>query len=352
MSHRPEESQTLTRRAVLTGSAAALTGIAGIEGQLRATEPLGIPLRVFMGGAQDAEPVLDDLDQDPNMVSFLTLGVNPLLRQLAAGLEATPQFSGPLPTIALSDSDIALLRQQMVTFIQMFLEQTSTQALGPKDLEAVIAAAINRLETVLSKPSIDPELAIINQRSDFSAAIVGNVYVALDQGGTGAVILSPVTPISQDGSSPDWTDSQWILIAGLTVELIALLAAVAGVVLPKVPLGPVVKALLPFLKQPVVRQALTELLATLALKTASLADKGTAILKFLAILSNVGALGRLLDAFFSGLSVVDLLVVVVQIGIIVTAFLIPASTAATVARITAVLLAALKELIQKVAKLH
>jgi hypothetical protein len=65
-----------------------------------------------------------------------------------------------------------------------------------------------------------------------------------------------------------------------------------------------------------VRKALTELLATLALKTASLADKGTAILKFLSILSNVGALGRLLDAFFSGLSVFDLLVVAVQIGII------------------------------------
>ena len=352
MSHRPEEFQTLTRRGVLTGSAAALAGIAGIEGQLRATETLGIPLRVFMGTAQDAEPVLNDLDQNPNLVSFLTFDVNPLLRQLAAGLDPTPQFFGPLPTISLSDSDIALLRQQMATFIQAFLKQTSTNELGPQDMQAVIAAAITRLQTVLRKPSIDPELAIINQLSDFSAAIVGNVYVALDRGGTGAVILSPATPISQDGSSPDWTDSQWILIAGLTVELIALLAAVAGVVLPKIPLGPAVKAVLPFLKQPVVRLALTELLATLALKTASLADKGTAILKFLGILSNVGALGRLLNTIFSDFSIFDLLVLVAQIGIIIVAFFIPASTAATVARIAAVLGAALKELIQKVKKLH
>ena len=121
MSHRPEEFQIPTRRAVLTGSAAALTGIAGIEGQLRATETLGIPLRLFMGSAQDAERVLNDMDQNPNLVSFLTFDVNPLLRQLAAGLDATPQFSGPLPTISLSDSDIALLRQQMATFIQAFV---------------------------------------------------------------------------------------------------------------------------------------------------------------------------------------------------------------------------------------
>jgi hypothetical protein len=307
---------------------------------------------VFLGSAQDAEPVLKDLDQNPDLVRFLTGRVNPLLRKLAAGLEATPPFSGSLPTVSLSDSDTALLRQQLVSFIQSFLQQNSIQNFSAQDVEKVIALALQRLQTALSSASIDTGPAIINQLNDFSAAIVGNVYIALDQGGTGAVIFSPATPISQDGKSSDWTDSQWLLIAGLTVELIALLAAVVGVLLPKVPLGPVVKAVLPFLKQPVVREALTKLLATLALETASLADKGTEILKFLAILSNVGALGRVVDAILADFSVFDLVLLVAQIVIVIAAFFVPASTAATVARITVVLAAALKEIVNKVKKLH
>jgi hypothetical protein len=307
---------------------------------------------VFLGSAQDAEPVLKDLDQNPDLVRFLTGRVNPLLRKLAAGLEATPPFSGSLPTVSLSDSDTALLRQQLVSFIQSFLQQNSIQNFSAQDVEKVIALALQRLQTALSSASIDTGPAIINQLNDFSAAIVGNVYIALDQGGTGAVIFSPATPISQDGKSSDWTDSQWLLIAGLTVELIALLAAVVGVLLPKVPLGPVVKAVLPFLKQPVVRDALTTLLATLALETASLADKGTEILKFLAILSNVGALGRVVDAILADFSVFDLVLLVAQIVIVIAAFFVPASTAATVARITVVLAAALKEIVNKVKKLH
>jgi hypothetical protein len=196
-----------------------------------------------------------------------------------------------------------------VNFIQGFLTQSSIQGFAPQDIEEVTGLAIHRFQTVLSTPSIDTSPAIINQLNDFSAAVVDNVYIALDEGGTGAVILSPATPISQDGNSSEWTDSQWILIAGLTVELIGLLAAAVGVLLPKVPLGPVVKALLPFLKQPAVRQALTNLLATLALQTASLADKGTEILKFLGILSNAGALGRVLDAIFADFTVFDLVLV-------------------------------------------
>jgi len=323
-----------------------------LEDQLQAAESLDIPLRVFLGSAQDAEPVLDALDQDPDLVRFVRFTLNPILRQLAAGLDATPPFSGPVPTISLSNSDIAVLHQQLVSFIQGFLEQNSITNFASNDVEEVTALAIQRLQTVLSTPSVDTELAVINQLSDFSAAIVGNAFIALDQGGTGAIILSPATPISQDGNSTEWTDSQWILIAGLTVELIALLAAAVGVLLPKVPLGPVVKAILPFLKQPVVREALTKLLATLALQTASLADKGTEILKFLAILSNIGALGRVLDAIFADFSVFDLLLFVAQIVIVIGAFFVPASTAATVARITVTLGAALKELINKVKKLH
>src|SRR5215472_9964268 len=172
MSHQSKEFRPLTRRAVLTGSlpAAALAGMA-LEGQLQAAESLDIPLRVFLGSAQDAEPVLDNLDQDPDLVRFVRFTLNPILRQLAAGLDATPPFSGPVPTISLSNSDIAVLHQQLVSFIQGFLEQNSITNFASNDVEEVTALAIQRLQTVLSTPSVDTELAVINQLSDFSAAI-------------------------------------------------------------------------------------------------------------------------------------------------------------------------------------
>ncbi|HEX9781687.1 MAG TPA: hypothetical protein VGA56_03020 [Opitutaceae bacterium] len=117
--------------------------------------------------------------------------------------------------------------------------------------------------------------------------------------------------------------------------------------LPKVPLGPVAKALLPHLKSPTVRTAITVLLATLASKTATIAQKAEAVFRFLTLLAAAGALSRLVAELVRDLGWTDYLAIGLRLIAFIATFFISAGTL-TIARIAAVLATSLFEIISKV----
>jgi hypothetical protein len=203
----------------------------------------------------------------------------------------------------------------------------------------------------MASPDFGTMASLFNQAADFNAAVVDDVYVAIDRSARSLILFSPAAK----GGQPDapellgdtLSDEQFILIVSLVAELVGLVAGLAGLVLPKVPMGPLTKALLPKLKSPAVRSAITQLLHTLASTQATLADKAGAIVTFLMELATLGILSEIIAEMVKDLSWWDYARMALQIGLFIAALL----TGGLAVKLAVALLTSVGEIVEKVRKI-
>jgi len=309
-------------------------------------------IRAFLGDADDLGPELRALLRDREVRRFILKEAKPLLRELAEGLETTQVSpTDQLPIGILTDQERENVRTQLVDSLPALLADGPTDEPAPDDrtIRSIIDNAIEEMQGILCAPKLDTHIALINQGQDFRASVVDNLFIALDQRGPGAILIAPAQLIGQEPAQDAGTEGieVIVLLISLVIELLGLVAGLAGLTLPKVPLGPVAKALLPHLKSPTVRTAITVLLATLASKTATIAQKAEAVFRFLTLLAAAGALSRLVAELVRDLGWTDYLAIGLRLIAFIATFFISAGTL-TIARIAAVLATSLFEIISKV----
>jgi hypothetical protein len=323
-------------------------------------------VRIFEGDARELEPVLAQLAQDPEVQAFLD-EIRPLLRDFPAGLEATA-FSppGPPPTVTLSAEDQAFIRQKVREALPAFLEARRGENPDPDPalLDELVETAVQTVRARYASPDRDPALDLFNQSRDFTAAVVGNVYSAFDNQAKSLIVLAPMIPADGGGGGGTgrpqdpkddpkvYDDEALILLAvSFLVEILGLLASLAGLTLPNVPLGKLAGAVRGSLKSPSVREAFKKLLKVLGDARGTVAGKAEAIIDFLTVLGASGALSEIVAEVLDELSWFDYVKLGLQFAAFIASFLLPATAGARVARMVIALAAALTALVEKVKRI-
>ena len=347
----------------MAGPAASLAWLGGaLEARgKQAPEELGnghCQLRLFLGDAAGLDAVLEEVRGDIAVRDWIEHELQPLLVALPDGLAATPPpMPGPLPVADLTAEDESFLR----SFVESMLP--SLIAHGPDGpppdratIDRLIDEGIVRVSDAMAAPDFDAKVSLANQAADFNAAVVSNIYVAVDQSAQSLILLSPAGKVGeQDVPKPKpkqdtLTDEQLVIVVSLLVELLGLLIGLAGLLLPKVPLGPLANAVLPSLKSPTVRNLITKLLETLSSKTATLLDKAEAIADFLTGLAALGVISVTVSEMLKALTWVDYLRLAVQVTLLIAVFVVTGGSS-LVAKVGVALTVSLAEILEKVRKI-
>jgi hypothetical protein len=123
---------------------------------------------------------------------------------------------------------------------------------------------------------------------------------------------------------------EMILLASVTVETVGLLAALAGVLLPKVPIGSIATKLRARLTSPSTRREIARLRRILSDANKTIAEKLSAIFDYLGFLASAGILSDILAQILSELTWWRIALLIAQLVAQLTLWLVPGAQAALV----------------------
>jgi hypothetical protein len=250
----------------------------------------------------------------------------PLFRQLHQDVlreeRRRPKFPRP------SDRDkahkaFAAQRGQLVELFATLKGAPLTPAEAHELLEEAESRAWSATTCALDADYGLDQLITANLAADGTYRLAGGQFMFTPPGGQ-TVVFANVR------GEPE-TPAEIILLTSITVEVIGLLAALAGVVLPTIPIGKIATKLRARLTSPSTRREIAKLRRILGDANKTIAEKLAAIFDYLGYLSSAGLLSDILAQILADLSWWRIALLIAQLIAQLAIWLVPGAQAALVA---------------------
>jgi hypothetical protein len=289
----------------------------------------------------DPIPPDEVLTPDLQVIRELRQKFAPLLKEARAdiGKERAPR---PFLT-SRARRDVAGYVQTKRPELKRLLTQLKGSPVTERELTRILEEGIDRgLKSV--ERALDPEVDLrpllsANLEADGLPSLIDHTFRFTSP--DGGVVLCD----TRAGKEPDVAEI--ILIVSVVIEVIGILAALAGVILPKINVAAIAKALGARMTSPSARRSLIALLKVLRDAGKGAAEKLQAIFKYLQYIANAGVLSDILAQILHDLSWWRIGLLIAQLLAQIAAWFLPGAQAALITQKAIAVAAAVAALASK-----